>query len=424
MPIVSAGPTTVFEELESEVRSYCRAWPVVFDRAQGSWLYDEDGRPYLDFFAGAGTLNYGHNDPVLKRALLSYLSSERVIHSLDMYTVAKREFLESFEELVLAPRGLDYRIQFPGPAGTNAVEAALKLARKVTGRTRVICYSNAFHGTSLGSLAVTANPHHRGAAGIPLEHVIRLPFDQGGGDLAPDLALLELLLAEPGAELPAAVILETVQGEGGVNVARDEWLRGVAALCRRADVQLIVDDVQMGCGRTGPFFSFEPAGIEPDIVCLSKSISGYGMPMALTLIRPELDVWKPGEHNGTFRGFNLAMVTGKAALERYWCDDELELRTLAGGRRIAAALSGIAARGPAGAMEARGRGLVHGLAFADERLAERVAAGAFARGLLVERAGPQDEVVKLLPPLTVTDDELELGLAALTASVDEALSRS
>jgi diaminobutyrate-2-oxoglutarate transaminase len=424
MPIVSAGPTTVFEELESEVRSYCRAWPVVFDRAQGSWLYDEDGRPYLDFFAGAGTLNYGHNDPVLKRALLSYLSSERVIHSLDMYTVAKREFLESFEELVLAPRGLDYRIQFPGPAGTNAVEAALKLARKVTGRTRVICYSNAFHGTSLGSLAVTANPHHRGAAGIPLEHVIRLPFDQGGGDLAPDLALLELLLAEPGAELPAAVILETVQGEGGVNVARDEWLRGVAALCRRADVQLIVDDVQMGCGRTGPFFSFEPAGIEPDIVCLSKSISGYGMPMALTLIRPELDVWKSGEHNGTFRGFNLAMVTGKAALERYWCDDELELRTLAGGRRIAAALSGIAARGPAGAMEARGRGLVHGLAFADERLAERVAAGAFARGLLVERAGPQDEVVKLLPPLTVTDDELELGLAALTASVDEALSRS
>jgi diaminobutyrate-2-oxoglutarate transaminase len=424
MPIVSAGPTTVFEELESEVRSYCRAWPVVFDRAQGSWLYDEDGRPYLDFFAGAGTLNYGHNDPVLKRALLSYLSSDRVIHSLDMYTVAKREFLESFEELVLAPRGLDYRIQFPGPAGTNAVEAALKLARKVTGRTRVICYSNAFHGTSLGSLAVTANPHHRGAAGIPLEHVIRLPFDQGGGDLAPDLALLELLLAEPGAELPAAVILETVQGEGGVNVARDEWLRGVAALCRRADVQLIVDDVQMGCGRTGPFFSFEPAGIEPDIVCLSKSISGYGMPMALTLIRPELDVWKSGEHNGTFRGFNLAMVTGKAALERYWCDDELELRTLAGGRRIAAALSGIAARGPAGAMEARGRGLVHGLAFADERLAERVAAGAFARGLLVERAGPQDEVVKLLPPLTVTDDELELGLAALTASVDEALSRS
>jgi diaminobutyrate-2-oxoglutarate transaminase len=424
MAIVSAGPTTVFEELESEVRSYCRAWPVVFDRAQGSWLYDEDGRPYLDFFAGAGTLNYGHNDPVLKRALLSYLSSDRVIHSLDMYTVAKREFLESFEELVLAPRGLDYRIQFPGPAGTNAVEAALKLARKVTGRTRVICYSNAFHGTSLGSLAVTANPHHRGAAGIPLEHVIRLPFDQGGGDLAPDLALLELLLAEPGAELPAAVILETVQGEGGVNVARDEWLRGVAALCRRADVQLIVDDVQMGCGRTGPFFSFEPAGIEPDIVCLSKSISGYGMPMALTLIRPELDVWKSGEHNGTFRGFNLAMVTGKAALERYWCDDELELRTLAGGRRIAAALSGIAARGPAGAMEARGRGLVHGLAFADERLAERVAAGAFARGLLVERAGPQDEVVKLLPPLTVTDDELELGLAALTASVDEALSRS
>jgi diaminobutyrate-2-oxoglutarate transaminase len=424
MAIVSAGPTTVFEELESEVRSYCRAWPVVFDRAQGSWLYDEDGRPYLDFFAGAGTLNYGHNDPVLKRALLSYLSSDRVIHSLDMYTVAKREFLESFEELVLAPRGLDYRIQFPGPAGTNAVEAALKLARKVTGRTRVICYSNAFHGTSLGSLAVTANPYHRGAAGIPLEHVIRLPFDQGGGDRAPDFSLLELLLEDRGAELPAAVILETVQGEGGVNVARDEWLRGVAARCRRADVQLIVDDVQMGCGRTGPFFSFEPAAIEPDIVCLSKSISGYGMPMALTLIRPELDVWKPGEHNGTFRGFNLAMVAGTAALERYWRTDELELRTLEAGRWVAAALADIADRAPAGAIETRGRGLVHGLAFADELVAERVAAEAFKRELLVERAGPQDEVVKLLPPLTASDDELGHGLRVLARAVDVAFSLS
>jgi diaminobutyrate-2-oxoglutarate transaminase len=264
---------------------------------------------------------------------------------------------------------------------------------------------------------VTANPHHRGAAGVPLEHVVRLPFDRADGDSAPDFAPLELLLSERGAELPAAVILETVQGEGGINVARDAWLRGVAERCRRSDVPLIVDDVQMGCGRTGPFFSFEPAGIEPDIVCLSKSISGYGMPMALTLIRPELDIWKPGEHNGTFRGFNLAMLTGRAALETWWRDDELELRTLETGRRVAARLGSIADACPAGGIQARGRGLVHGLAFHDERLAARAAAEAFDRGLLVERAGPLDEVVKLLPPLTASDEELEEGLAVLAAAV-------
>ncbi|HTX45941.1 MAG TPA: diaminobutyrate--2-oxoglutarate transaminase [Solirubrobacteraceae bacterium] len=416
MSSVYATPTTVFEDLESEVRSYCRSWPVVFDRAEGSWLYDERNRSYLDFFAGAGTLNYGHNNVLLQHALAAYLSSNRIIHSLDMYTVAKREFLESLDEVVLAPRGLEYRIQFPGPAGTNAVEAALKLARKVTGRKNVICFSNAFHGTSLGSLSVTANPLHRGAAGIPLEHTIRLPFDDARGPL--DFTPFEMLLSGTGDELPAAVIVETVQGEGGVNVARDEWLAGIAARCRRCGVLLIVDDVQMGCGRTGSFFSFESAGIEPDLVCLSKSISGYGLPMALTLIRPDLDIWEPGEHNGTFRGFNLAMVTGRAALECYWRDDALELRTLTVGRRIAIRLAEIVARGPTGAISSRGRGLVHGLAFDDDLMAARVAGEAFKNGLLVERAGARDEVVKLLPPLTASDAELDHGLGILAAAVE------
>jgi diaminobutyrate-2-oxoglutarate transaminase len=414
MASVYATPTTAFEDLESAVRSYCRSWPVVFDRAEGSWLYDERDRSYLDFFTGAGTLNYGHNNLLLQQALVSYLGSNRIIHSLDMYTVAKREFLESLDEVVLAPRGLEYRIQFPGPAGTNAVEAALKLARKVTGRKNVVCFSNAFHGTSLGSLSVTANPLHRGAAGIPLEHTIRLPFDDPSGP--PDFGQLEAVLS--GSELPAAVIVETVQGEGGVNVARDEWLAGIAARCRRCGVLLIVDDVQMGCGRTGSFFSFESAGIEPDLVCLSKSISGYGLPMALTLIRPDLDIWEPGEHNGTFRGFNLAMVTGRAALDCYWRDDALELRALRAGRRIAIRLAEIVARGPAGAISSRGRGLVHGLAFDDDLMAARVAGEAFKNGLLVERAGARDEVVKLLPPLTASDAELDHGLGILAAAVE------
>lgn len=407
----------VFEELESAVRSYCRCWPVVFDRAVGSWLSDESGRPYLDFFTGAGALNYGHNNPLLKQALVEYLCSDRVIHSLDMFTAAKRDFLATFDEVILRPRQLDYRVQFPGPAGTNAVEAAMKLARKVTGRTRVICFTDAFHGTTLGSLSVTANPFMRAAAGVPLEHTTRLPFDHTVNGQAPDFELLDMLLENAGAEQPAGVIVETVQGEGGVNVAGTLWLRGLAERCRQHEIPLIVDDVQMGCGRTGPFFSFESAGIEPDIVCLSKSISGYGLPLALTLIRPDLDIWEPGEHNGTFRGFNPALVTGTAALRAYWQDDALQLSSIANGQRIAVALAALAQSVPGVEIELRGRGMVYGLAFERGELAGRVSAEAFDRGLLVERAGPQDEVVKLLPSLTVTDEELDQGLALLADAV-------
>ncbi|MDQ6806413.1 MAG: diaminobutyrate--2-oxoglutarate transaminase [Actinomycetota bacterium] len=401
---------SVFEDLESAVRSYCRGWPAVFDRAAGTWLYDEGGRPYLDFFSGAGALNYGHNNPVLKQALLEYLTSDRVIHSLDMFTVAKREFLAVFDELILQPRGLDYRVQFPGPGGTNAVEAALKLARKVTGRTDVVCFANAFHGTTLGSLAVTGNPLHRGAAGVPLEHAMVLPFDQS-------LELLEERGAGP--RTPAAVIVETVQGEGGVRVASSEWLHELAERCRRQEILLILDDVQMGCGRTGPFFSFEIAGIKPDLVCLSKSISGYGLPFALTLIRPDHDVWEPGEHNGTFRGFNPALVTAAAALRAYWQDEALERRSIATGRRIGAVLAALAASVPSMEIQPRGRGMVHGLAFADGEVARAVSAAAFDRGLLVETAGREDEVVKLLPPLTATDSELDQGLALLADALQE-----
>ena len=409
--------TEVFEELESAVRSYCRGWPVVFDQASGSWLYDEQGRAYLDWFTGAGALNYGHNNPVMRSALVRYLASDRVIHSLDMFTAAKRDFLVALQELILRPRGLEYRVQFPGPAGASAVEAALKLARKVTGRRSVVGFTGAFHGVSLGALAVTANALHREAAGVPLEHVIRLPFDSGQAEA--DLSLLELALAYED-ELPAAVIVETVQGEGGINVASAGWLRGLSDLCRRRGVLLIVDDVQMGCGRTGPFFSFEFAGIEPDIVCLSKSISGYGMPLALTLIRPELDVWEPGEHNATFRGFNPALVTGTAALHAYWRSDALERRSLACGERISGTLGELAAACPDLPFETRGRGMAHGLAFADGASAGRVSSAAFQRGLLVERAGPDDEVVKLLPPLTISDEELEVGLGILADSLDAA----
>ncbi|HWO69058.1 MAG TPA: diaminobutyrate--2-oxoglutarate transaminase [Umezawaea sp.] len=405
--------------IESEVRSYSRNWPVVFDRASGSRLYSRDGRAYLDFFAGASSLNYGHNHPVLKRVLLDYLERNGIAHSLDMLTAAKEDFLAEFAARVLLPRRLDYRIQFPGPTGTNSVEAALKLARKVTGRQTVVAFTGAFHGMSLGSLAVTGSAAKRGGAGVPLGHTWRVPYDGFGGGEVSGLKLLDSMLADSssGLDLPAAVIVETVQGEGGVNPARLTWLAELAELCNRRGILLIVDDIQMGCGRTGPFFSFETAGIVPDIVCLSKSISGYGLPMSLTLFRTELDVWEPGEHNGTFRGNNPAFVTATAALQEFWADDVLMKQTGERALLFEQELGELVDRHPAHVAASRGRGLVWGLVFREPRTARQVADEAFARGLLVETSGSRDEVVKLLPPLTSTDDELAEGLGLLRDSV-------
>ncbi len=410
---------SVFETLESEVRSYCRGWPTVFDRAQGSHLYDEDGHAYLDFFAGAGSLNYGHNNPVLKRALLDYLARDGLTHSLDMASTAKRSFLETFQNVVLRPRDLPYKVMFPGPAGTNAVEAALKLARKVKRRQSVVSFTNAFHGMTLGSLAVTGNAFKRAGAGVPLAHGTPMPFDHYLPGRASDFLWFERLLEDRGSGLdrPAAVIVETVQGEGGVNVARAEWLRALKDLCHRHDMLLIVDDIQMGCGRTGGFFSFEEAGLTPDIVTLSKSISGYGLPMALCLFKPELDIWEPGEHNGTFRGSNPAFVTAAAALDAYWVDGQLEKQTLARGEQVEQELTAL--RGKHQGVVCRGRGLVWGLEFADQARAAAVCRRAFELGLLVETSGALNEVVKLLPPLTITEDDLDEGLRILARALHE-----
>ncbi|QTA36814.1 diaminobutyrate--2-oxoglutarate transaminase [Streptomyces sp. CA-256286] len=410
---------SVFTTLESEVRSYCRSWPTVFARAQGSRIHDEDGHEYLDFFAGAGSLNYGHNNPVLKRALLDYLEHDGITHALDMSTTAKRTFLEFFQHTILRPRDLPYKVMFPGPTGTNAVEAALKLARKVKGRETVVSFTNAFHGMSLGALAVTGNAFKRAGAGVPLVHTTRMPFDHYMDDGTSDFRWFEQQLADRGSGLdqPAAVIVETIQGEGGVNVARPQWLRTLATLCQEHDMLLIVDDIQMGCGRTGSFFSFEEAGITPDIVTVSKSISGYGLPMSLCLFRPELDIWEPGEHNGTFRGNNPAFVTAAAAINAYWTDDELKQQILAHAQTIEAALRDTVAHHSGSGY--RGRGMIWGLELSDPRHAGRAARRAFEFGLLVETSGAQGEVLKLLPPLTITADELDHGLRIMQRAVHE-----
>jgi diaminobutyrate-2-oxoglutarate transaminase len=403
------------------VRSYCRSWPTVFHHAKGSYLHDENNRSYLDFFAGAGALNYGHNNPVLKKALLDYLNHDAVVHSLDMATTAKREFLSLFQDLVLRPRELEYKVMFPGPTGTNAVEAALKLARKVTGRHTIVFCCNGFHGMSLGSLAVTGNTAKRGGAGVPLTHTVPIPYGNRPSETSQRLEFFERLLDNPssGLDKPAGVIVETVQGEGGLNVADPQWLRGMAELCRRHGVLLIVDDVQMGCGRTGEFFSFEQANIIPDVVVLSKSISGYGLPMALTLLRRELDVWRPGEHNGTFRGHNPAFVTATAALRHFWDGPGTTKQTLTHGQRVEAALARLAEAHTG--VHYRGRGLAWGLEITEPGRAEAACARAFEQGLLLETSGPRDEVIKLLPPLTISSQELDQGLDILAVSVRESL---
>ena len=419
--MVMAVSADVFAELESEVRSYCRAWPTVFTRAQGARIEDESGRSYIDFFAGAGALNYGHNPPQLIAALIDYLQSGGILHSLDMSTAAKRDFLLRFDELILAPRGLHYRVQFPGPTGANAVEAALKLARKVTGRRTVVSFTNAFHGMTLGALAVSANPFKRDGAGVPLEYTATAPYDDelngqlGGTDT---IEALDAMLTDKPA---AAVIVETVQGEGGLHAASVGWLQRLEECCRRHGALLIVDDIQAGCGRTGEFFSFEPSGISPDIITLSKSISGLGLPMALTLIRPELDIWKPGEHNGTFRGNNAAFVTATAALE-YWRDDALTQEVARKSARIRTELEAICAEQEQLRGTTRGRGLLQGLRTPIPNLAEQIAAAAYERGLLVETSGADSDVVKLMPPLTINDADLEQGLNILQTSVAVALS--
>lgn len=410
-----------FETHESNVRSYIRSFPTLFTKASGAHLFDDAGKSYIDFFAGAGVLNYGHNNAALKQSVMDYMADDGIIHGLDMGTGAKKDFLEAFHEVILEPRGLNYKVQFPGPTGTNAVESALKLARKVTGRANVVHFTNSFHGMTAGSLAVTGNAAKRAGAGISLDNATTMPFDGYMGEGVNTLTYFEktLLDAGSGIDKPAAVIVETVQGEGGINVASWQWLADLRRICSAHEIVMIVDDIQMGCGRTGPFFSFEPAEIEPDIICLSKAISGLGLPMALVLIRPDLDIWNPGEHNGTFRGNNLAFVSATKALD-YWRDSFLEVGVTNKGMRIEERLKEISDAHPHANLSVRGRGMVQGLVSEDESLAGDICAAAFDLGLVMETAGVNDQVAKVMPPLTIDNATLEQGLdiiEAATASV-------
>lgn len=416
---LAASPTDTANAFrhESEVRSYCRSFDTTFHGAQGSHLTASDGRTYIDFLAGCSALNYGHNDPDLVAALTGYIGSNGVMLGLDLQTEAKADFIEAFHDHVLKPRALSYRLQFTGPTGTNAVEAALKLARKVTGRTQVVAFTGGFHGVSLGSLAATGNGHHRAGAHVPLTGVMRAHFD---GFFGPDIDTADLLdrsLSDPssGFDKPAAILLETVQGEGGLNAASPDWVRKIAAIARKHGALLIVDDIQAGCGRAGTFFSFESFGIEPDIITLSKSLSGIGLPMSLVLMKPEHDLWSPGEHNGTFRGNSLAFVTAAAAIRKFWSTDRLTRDIGRRGKMVHHALDELTGLAPG--FRVKGRGMFLGLDVGTGDLASAISRRCFEEGLIIETSGSHGEVVKVLAPLTTPDAVLSEGLSILSRAV-------
>ncbi len=411
----------VFEKTESQVRSYCRKYPVEFNKAKNAELFSVDGERYIDFLAVAGSMNYGHNNPEIKAKIIEYLSEDNIINALDMYTAAKEEFLSTFEEKILKPRNLDYKVMCCGPTGTNANEAALKLARKNTGRTNVIAFSGAFHGMTLGSLAMTTDRTSREGASLPLNNVTFVPYD---GTLD-SIAYLKWILEDDhsGIEKPAAIFLETLQAEGGINVASVEWLKEIRRICTENEILMVCDDIQVGIGRTGTFFSFERAGIQPDMVVLSKSISGFGMPMALLLIRPDLDIFRPAEHNGTFRGNQLSFIGGTAGINyfvEHHLDEEVRRKAVIVEKFMQEEILPLDSR-----LSYRGMGLMWGIDFGavNPALALEAVHEAFDRHLICEVAGRKDGVLKLMPPLTIPEDMLKEGLAIIKEAVIAVLKK-
>jgi diaminobutyrate-2-oxoglutarate transaminase len=416
----------IFEKCESNVRSYCHNFPDIFHRAKGSIIYSETGKEYIDFFAGAGALNYGHNHDYIKQKVMSYLDADGIAHGLDMYTSAKEKFLAKFDEVVLSSKQLDYRIQFCGPTGTNAVEAALKLARKVKKRAGVFSFMGAYHGMTLGSLSITGNTGIRAGAIGTLNDVTFMPYPYGFMESFDTIKYIESVLNDvnSGIEKPAAIIFETVQAEGGIIVAPIEWMQRLRKLCDENDILLICDDIQVGCGRTGSFFSFERAGIVPDIVILSKSISGYGFPMSLLLIKPELDIWEPGEHNGTFRGNQLAFVGATAALEyRESCNFEQDVKAkeLSLKNFLTQQIEPISEN-----IVIRGIGMIWGIDvknFGGSSLAKNITSRCFELGLIIERAGRNDTVIKILPPLIIDIPTLQKGCSIIKQAFNDCISK-
>ncbi|MFF3487189.1 diaminobutyrate--2-oxoglutarate transaminase family protein [Streptomyces sp. NPDC002701] len=419
---------------ESAARTYARALPIVPVRARGLTIEGADGSRYLDCLSGAGTLALGHNHPVVLEAIRTVLDSGAPLHVLDLATPVKDAFTtELFRTL---PPGLAdrARVQFCGPAGTDAVEAALTLVRTATGRDGVLAFTGAYHGMTAGALAVSGGAPDVRVTRLPYPQDYRCPFGAGGGRGA-ELAArwTESVLDDPksGVARPAGMILEPVQGEGGVLPARDDWMRRIREITAARDIPLIADEVQTGVGRTGTFWAVEHSGVTPDVMVLSKAIGG-SLPLAVVVYRDDLDVWEPGAHAGTFRGNQLAMAAGAATLA-YVRENGLAERAAALGTRMITQLRCLQADF-ACVGEVRGRGLMIGVEFVDPEdpsatpggpppaapeLAAAVQRACLRRGLIVELGGRHAAVVRLLPPLTITDEQAAAVLDRLTDAVAE-----
>lgn len=441
---------------ESAARTYARALPIVPVRARGLTIEGADGQRYLDCLSGAGTLALGHNHPVVLEAIRKVLDSGAPLHVLDLATPVKDAFTtELFRTL---PRGLAdrARIQFCGPAGTDAVEAALKLVRTATGRDGMLAFTGAYHGMTAGALEASGGAQDVRVARLPYPQDYRCPFGIGGADGA-ELAArwTQSLLDDPksGVPQPAGMILEPVQGEGGVIPAPDDWLRRMREITAARSIPLIVDEVQTGVGRTGTFWAVEHSGVAPDVMVLSKAIGG-SLPLAVVVYRDDLDVWPPGAHAGTFRGNQLAMAAGAATLA-YVRENGLAERAGVLGTRMLTQLRSLAAEHPC-IGDVRGRGLMIGVELVDPAatdqpvsapVARRMAAGpggplaldrcpqpchpapelaaavqreCLSRGLIVELGGRHSSVVRLLPPLTITDEQATAILDRLADAISAA----
>jgi diaminobutyrate-2-oxoglutarate transaminase len=425
---------------ESAARTYARSFPIVPVRANGMTVEGADGRRYLDCLAGAGTLALGHNHPVVLEAIRRTVDSGAPLHLLDLATAEKDDFTTALFAALPKEFGARVKVHFCGPAGTDAVEAALKLMQTATGRRGALAFTGAYHGMTAGSLAVTGNvdvktplPQAGEVTRLPYPYPYRCPFGVGEGGTELSVAYIERLLDDPagGVLPPAAMILEAVQGEGGVVPAPDGWLREMRRITAERGIPLIVDEVQTGVGRTGAMWAVEHSGIEPDAMVLSKAIGG-SLPLAVVVYREEYDGWLPGAHTGTFRGNTLAMAAGAATL-RFVQDHQLVDRAEKLGARMAAELAALKDRLPV-VGDVRGRGLMLGVELvdpagesdgcgahpADPALAVRVREACLARGLIVELGGRHDAVLRLLPPLTISDEQVQAVLERLADAIEAA----
>ncbi len=415
---------------ESNARSYPRRLPLALKRAQGIYVEDVEGRTFIDCLAGAGTLALGHNHPVVIAAIRKVLDDGLPLHTLDLTTPVKDQFVQDLFALLPAEFARDAKIQFCGPTGTDAVEAALKLARTATGRSTVISFQGGYHGMSMGALSLMGSLGPKqplaallssGVQFMPFPYDYRCPFGLGGAQgVEVNLRYLENLLGDPeaGVQLPAAVIVEVVQGEGGVIPADLHWLRGLRRITERAGVALIVDEIQSGFARTGKMFAFEHAGIVPDVVVLSKAIGG-SLPLAVVVYRDWLDKWLPGAHAGTFRGNQMAMAAGSAVMN-YLVQHDVAAHAVAMGARLGEHLRVLQREFPQ-LGDIRGRGLMLGVELVDPagavdglghppafgQLAPLVQNECLKRGLILELGGRHGSVVRFLPPLIISAEQID-----------------